>query len=227
MMIRLQLLLLLIAIALSACTEQKRVVTEGRVIYTVEYPNHKDNFFLYSILPKEMTVNFKDGLMESRIEKANLQNILLVDCNQKQVSAYFSYGDEAYKVALQSADIKSMLNDQKAYSITFTDEKDTMAGFHVQKAIATAVKDPSDKIELWYTDEIQMQHSNWYNPFHQVPGFLLAYAIDRYGIRMEFRAKRFEETAVSKEELTAQKQGKVIRYAEYNTALGDLFKSFE
>ncbi len=220
-------LLMLFAITLTACTEQKRVVTEGRVIYSVEYPNHKDNFFLYSILPKEMTVNFKDGLMESRIEKANLKNILLVDCNQKQVSAYFSYGDEAVKVALGAADIQNMLSDQKAYTVQFTSEKDTIAGFNVKKAIATAVKNPSDKIELWYTDEIRLKHSNWYNPFHKVPGFLLAYAIDRYGIRMEFRAKRFEEMNIAKEELTADKQGKVIRYAEYNRALGDLFKSFE
>jgi len=217
----------LIGLIVSSCTPEPKDATMGTVTYAIDYPDHKDNFFLYSILPKEMTVNFRDGVMESRIEKANLSNVLLVDCNQSKVSAYFQYGDEEVHVVLQPDDVTNMVKDQKQYTIVFTEEKDTMAGFHVKKAIATAKKDPSDKIELWYTDEIKLKNSNWYNPFHEVPGFLLAYAIDRYGIRMEFKAKWFEAKEITKEQLQFKANGISISYQDYNAKLGSLFQSFD
>jgi len=212
---------------LAGCTSKARVEREGRVVYSIDYPDHKDNFFLYSILPKEMELNFKGDKMESRIEKANLKNVLLVDCNKKNVAAYFQYGEDACNVELNVTDIEQMLNEQKKYTIRFTADKDTMAGFNVKKAIATAVKDPSDKITLWYTTEIEIKNSNWYNPFKEVPGFLLAYSIDRYGIRMEFKAKSFEAITITDESLQLNKMGKHIQYSEYNKILGELFQSFE
>lgn len=220
-------LFIVVFFASYSCTESKKEFKEGKVVFGIDYPNHKDNFFLYSILPKEMDLNFKDGIMESRIEKANLKNILLVDCNKKNVSAYFKYGEDAFHVVLQPDDVENMVNDQQQYTIQFTKEKDTMIGFNVQKAIATAVKNPSDKIELWYTDEIKVSNSNWYNPFHNVKGFLLAYSIDRYGIRMDFKAKRFEEVSINSKQMVLETSGQRILYADYNSRLGDLFQSFE
>lgn len=220
-------LILLLSLAVTGCSSEPRREREGKVVYAIEYPDHKDNFFLYSILPKEMELHFKDGKMESLIHKANLKNVLLVDCNQKSVGAYFSYGDDACHVQLTDSDVKHMLADQKKYKIRFTGEKDTLAGFNVKKAIATAIENPSDKITLWYTAEIDVPNSNWYNPYKEVPGFLLAYSIDRYGIRMVFKAKRFEEIEVSDERLKLNKTGKTIAYNDYNLKLGDLFQSFE
>lgn len=216
---------LFVSLLLGSCSRQPRHESEGTIVYAIDYPEHKDNFFLYSILPKEMKVHFRNGKVESVIEKANLKNVLLIDCNQKQMSAYFSYGDEAFHVSLLPSDVEQMIGDQKKYAIEYLQEKDTMAGFNVQKAIATAVDDPADKVTLWYTDEIDLKRPNWYNPFHEIKGFLLAYAIDRYGIRMEFRAKSFSDASV--EEPTLRKEGVSIGYGEYNRRLGDLFRSFE
>lgn len=212
---------------LTSCNSGDRKEREGKIVYAIEYPDHKDNFFLYSILPKEMELQFRDGKMESFIHKANLTNTLVVDCNQKSMGAYFRYGNDACHTQLSAPDVQHMLADQKKYTIRFTEEKDTLAGFHVSKAIAIAVKDPSDKITLWYTDEIDVPHSNWYNPFREVPGFLLAYSIDRYGIRMVFKAKRFEKMHVTDKHLKLSNDGKDVAYSVYNKKLGELFQSFE
>jgi hypothetical protein len=220
-------IVLLIALSAGACSPEKRAVTEGRVVYSIEYPDRKDNFFLYSILPKEMELNFKDGKMESRIHKANLRNVLLVDCNKKQVGAYFSYGADQWNVTLTPTDVTNMIAEQKKYTIRFLPDRDTMAGFNVKKALATAVEDPKDKITLWYTNEIMLKNPNWYNPFKEVPGVLLAYSIDRFGTRMVFKAVRFEEVEIKDEQLKMREKGASIRYRDYNQKLGDLFQTFE
>lgn len=218
---------LMLLLLVAGCSSEPRKEVEGTIVYAIDYPNNKDNFFLYSILPKEMEVHFQNGKVQSVIKKANLLNELQVDCNKKKFSAYFSYGEDAFDVTLNDADVKQMINDQKRYTVKWTSEKDTMAGFNVKKAIATAVNDPSDKITLWYTDEISVKNSNWYNPFSDVDGFLLAYSIDRYGIRMEFKAKAFREGPITQDHFQPKKSGNKITYSAYNQKLGDLFQSFQ
>lgn len=202
-------------------------IKEGKITYSVDYPNHKDNFFLYSILPKEMELSFKDGKMKSLIKKVDLQNALLVDCNQKQVAAYFQYGEEAFNVKLNATDIEKMLDEQKEYTIVFKDEEKQLLGFKAKKAVATCKTDKKDQIELWYTEDLDIPQSNWYNPFKDVPGVLLEYAIDRYGVRMEFKAKKFDQVSINDEELELPKTGDYKTYIDYNNKLNGLFKPFE
>lgn len=202
-------------------------VTEGKIVYAIDYPDHKDNFILYSILPKRMDVYFKGDKIRSKIEKANMSNSLLWDCNAQKMNAYFSYGNEVVNVNLTDGDVQKMMGEQPKYTIKFTEEKDTISGFNVKKAIATSVTNSKESIALWYTDEIKVKNSNWYNPFKEVPGFLLAYEVDRFGIRMQFRAIGFEDKKVEDKELSLPTNGVTIPFSVYNQKLTDLFKSFE
>ena len=214
---------------LFSCTSKKQVIDEGTIIYSADYPNHKKNIFLYSILPKEMEISFKNGIVRNDISRGNFQNIMLFDCNQKQMDIYFQYGEEAFKAKLSPKEIKSMLNQQTQYDIQFTEETDTLAGFNVKKAIARGKKNKLDVITLWYTEEIQLKNPNWYNTFHKVPGVLLAYSVDRFGIRMDYKATKFIPKAdESKKSLfTLPAKGTSISYEEYNQKMTSLFATFE
>ncbi len=214
---------------LCSCTSKKEVINEGTIIYSADYPNHKKNVFLYNILPKEIQISFKNGIVRNDISRGNFQNILLFDCNKNQMDIYFQYGEEAFKTKLTPDEIRKMLNDQSKYDIRFTEETDTLAGFNVKKAIAVNQKDKKDVITLWYTEEIELKNPNWYNTFNEVPGVLLAYSIDRFGIRMDYKAIKFIPKAdESKKQLfTLPAKGTSITYDEYNQKMNSLFATFE
>lgn len=218
--------LLLCGIVLMASCSNKPV-TEGRIVYSIEYPEQKDNFFLYSILPKEMEMNFKDGKISSTIQKANLRFSQYVDCNNRTFSTYFEYGSDQFHAVFSVDEVNELVNSQDTYRIEWSKEEDTIAGYDVKKAVAISKTDPNDKIELWYTNQISLPNANWYNPFKEVKGTLLAYAIDRYGIRMVFRAKLVEEKEVDAVLLEPLIKGKAINYAAFNSKMNDLFKTFE
>lgn len=218
-------LLLCGIVLMASCT--KKPITEGRIVYSIDYPEQKDNFFLYSILPKEMEMHFKDGRLSSTIQKANLRFSQYVDCNQRSFTTYFEYGYDQFHSVFTSQEVSSLVNSQDNYTIQWSKEKDTIAGYDVKKAVAVNKENPKDKIELWYTEQIHLPEANWYNPFKQVKGTLLAYAIDRYGIRMVFRAKKVEEIPVDERTLEPVKKGKSINYDAFNTKMNDLFKTFE
>lgn len=219
-------ILLSTVLLLFSCGDSSKI-TEGTIQYAVDYPAQKKNLFLYNILPKDMKMRFKDGKMQSLIQKVDVKNALFVDCNKKEVAAYFQYGPDVFNVKLNTSDIDKMLSDQKEYKVVFKKEEKDILGFTAKKAIATCITDPKDRIELWYTEEIELKNSNWYNPFKDVPGVLLEYAIDRYGVRMVFKAKKFDETPVADKDLELPKSGVQKSYIEYNNYLNGFFKPFE
>jgi GLPGLI family protein len=216
-------------IFLCSCASKEEVVDEGTIMYSADYPNHKKNIFLYNILPKEVEISFKDGKVRNDISRGNFQNIMLLDCNKNEMDIYFQYGEEAFKTKLSSKEIQRMLNEQTQFDIQFTGETDTLAGFNVKKALATNRKDKNDVVTLWYTEEIQLKNPNWYNTFKEVPGVLLAYSVDRFGIRMEYKATKFIPKAdESKKPLfTLPAKGTSISYDEYNQKMNSLFATFE
>ena len=211
--------------ALFSCGEPR--AEEGQIVYAVEYPEAKDNFVLYGILPREMELTFKNGKMKTEIKRANFRNSMLVDCNKKKVSAYYKYSKEAFNVNLSDGDVKKMMVDPSAYSIVLKDDEKEILGMNAKKAVATSKTNPNDIIEIWYTEDIALENSNWFHPFHEVPGVLLEYAIDRYGIRMEFKAKSFDKKKVADTDLKLPSSGKTKDYANYNSKLNELFKPFE
>lgn len=218
---------LLIFTLLSACSGEKQRVRSGRLVYAIDYPEAKGKFLLYGILPKEMKLDFRDGRMKCTIEKANFVNELYIDCKAKKLSTNFEFGTDVFFVKLDAADIRKMIAEQQAYTIAYTSETDTIAGFNVKKAVATAKSDPQDVVELWYTDEIAVNNPNWYNPFREVPGVLLQYSIKKYGMRMDFRATRFEDVKPDKSDLIHRSRGNQKTYSDYNSEITELFKAFE
>lgn len=214
---------------LASCSSKEEVIDEGTIIYSADYPNHKKNIFLYNILPKEVEISFKDGMVRNDISRGNFQNIMLFDCNKNQMAIYFQYGEEAFKTKLSPDEIRDMLKEQTQFHVRLTGETDTLAGLNVKKALAVNKKDKNDVVTLWYTEEIQLKNPNWYNTFKEVPGVLLAYSVDRFGIRMEYKATKFIPKANQSEKslVTLPAKGTSISYAEYNKKMNSLFAPFE
>lgn len=212
----------------SSCSTKQPKIEQGKIIYEVSYPSNQSNTFLIQILPKEMTFEFAEGIQKASIRNANLQNLTWVDCNQKEMSFYFQYAEDAYKVNMNAAGAKQMLKQESNYTIEFVDEHKIIAGLECEKAIATNNASKS-QINIWYTKALKLEEPNWYTPFHEINGVMIEYEIFQFGLHMKFKAKSFEKLKES--ELTAVKQmpakGNPITFSEYNQKMTNLFSTFE
>ncbi len=218
----------LVALLFVACSSEKEKNKAFTIFYKVDYPLQKNNAFLYSILPKETSLQISDNQVKNVINRANLQNVWLFDCNKKEMEVFYQYGEEAFNVKLNPSDVKEMLDDQVEYNIELTGETKKIIGLNAKKAFATNKQNPSEKLTVWYTEDFALNNPNWYNTFREIPGVLLEYSIEKYGIRMDYSAQKIvEDTSEVISKLSVPQKGNLISYDEYNQKMSKLFESFE
>lgn len=219
-------ILYLFTLLLISCSSNNKNVKEGIIYYEIDYPKVKDNFFLYHVLPKELKTTFKDDFMELKIKKANLENTLIIDSKNKKITAHYNYG-EIFTSMLSESEISKIIQKHPKYKITFTKEKDTLIGFNIKKAIAINPEFPKEKIDIWYTEDIKLNNSNWFNGFQKIPGVLLKYSVYQYGIKMEFKASKFENVTIPDSIVNLTRPGKIIPHKEFDSRINELFESFK
>ena len=164
--------------------------------------------------------------MELKIKKANMENTIIVDSKSKKIASYYNYG-EIFTTQLTPQEIDLVLAKHPKYKITFTHKKDTLLGFTINQAIAVDPAKPDEKIELWYTNDIDFKNSNWFNGFGKVPGVLLKYSIIQYGLKMEFKACKFEDVTIPDSVVQLKRPGTQISHKLYDKKIMDLFESFK
>lgn len=221
--------LMLLIVASAGCSGENHKIKAGSIVYSVDYPKHKNNAFLYNILPKETEVDFQDGVIRHDISQANLFNIMLIDCNQKKLEVYHQYGDDSYNISLSENELTEMQKKLPRYKILIKSDTRIIAGLTARKAIAVNQDLADERVELWYTEDLGIPNPNWYNPYHGVPGVLLEYTIEQFGIKMKYSAIKFTEKKVNQtaEKLSIPIKGSTLNYQEYSNKMVDIFQSFQ
>lgn len=217
---------LVLLISLTSCSDEKAPITEGEIVYELDYPDYKDNFFIYGILPKEMHFYFKNEESVSSINKVMLKNELYVNNKTKEINVYFKNADDVCYSFLTKNESAKMNENYPDFKFEFTKKKDTMCGFDVEKVLVTK-PGTSEKIEIWYTKDIAIENPNWHTPFAKIPGVMLSYTMTRYGMKTSVKAKKFIAREIKTSELKPQKKGTKMTFDDYNVKMFNLFKSFE
>lgn len=211
---------------LFGCNSNNDKINEGILTYSIDYPSAKNNLFLYHVLPKELKTSFKNNRMELKIEKANMENTILVDNKKHRIAAYYNYG-EVFSTNLTSSEIETLLKKQKTFEVKFTSKKDTLLGFTIHQAFVFDPKNPKVKSEVWYTKDIGVKNPNWFTEYRKIPGVLMKYSTKQYGLEMKFKASTFKPQAISDSIVMLERPGEKITHAHFDEKIADIFNSFK
>ncbi|TNE55246.1 MAG: hypothetical protein EP338_04595 [Bacteroidetes bacterium] len=218
--------LLLLLPAILSCDGKKKQVSEGMLTFSIDYPDNRDNFFLYRVLPKEMKASFRDNVMEIKIKKAGLENTIIIDGKRERIAAHYNYGEVVSSV-LTKSDKKKLVDAQPDYQVKLTNEEDTLAGFKILKAEVTDPNFPDHPFDVWYTKDIRFENPNWFNGFDKIPGVLMRYTIRQYGMKMVFEAKEFQHVTISDSIVSMKRPGKLISHEQFDAKIQELFDTFK
>jgi hypothetical protein len=204
-------------------------ISEGTIEYKVSFPELSDESITATLLPETMIYSFKNDQFASFFEAAGgvFKNKIIANRKEKRVDHELKVFRKQIKVLMDETDVLQMLADYPKMTVIKTDDTDSIAGYHCKKALVVFEEIEIPEIEIYYTQEINMDTPNWCTQYHEIDGVLMAYELEEFGVRMRLEATSVEATEVSPEILQPNNEYQSISREEMDIELAQLVETFE
>jgi hypothetical protein len=206
--------------------EEEKKVSEGIISYTISYPYYEGSSIMIKMFPDEMILKFKNGKYKIEVQKGGVfKTILVADSKSKSITNQLYFGPKKIATELNEAEVGTMIEEFPVPIYMETGEQDTVAGYLCDKTIAVFSEISQKEVILYHTKDIALKESNWCNPYKEIPGVLLQYEVERYGLRMRFTANNIEKKSVKESEFKIEQGYKRVSLEKMNYELEQIFNS--
>lgn len=206
-----------------ACEEKTTTskISEGIIEYKAAPVNPKSS--LSMMFPDKMTVKFKNDYTLAELDAGvgAMHIAFLSDPNKRTFTNMVSFLDKKAAV-LDSSAIRTRNYYLPDYTVTETKETKKIAGYTCKKAILKFA-DKSPDMEVWYTNELQVNQPNWSNAFYKIDGVLMDYRLRKFGLELHFTANSVMPAKIDSTVFTIPADYKMISEDELDQSLQGFF----
>ena len=214
-------IILLVFFASSCKYANPKYINEGIIDYDAKAMDSSNP--MAGLAPSKMTVKFKNNMLSFELSVMGMfTTTFIFNPVKKTLTQLVKVFDVKQACIENKADI---VQENKAYELVFeeTNEKKEIAGYTCKKVIATRVDDPTNKFDVYYTDELNVTNINDNTPYAQIKGMLMQFRLKKLGLEMEFTAKGVQKEKLANEEFELPAYYKVISRQE----MEEFFKSIQ
>ncbi len=202
---------------LSSCNVGSSAPSEGIITYEISYPTPFEDKWMGRLMPKEMEMQFKNGLLKTELSFAvgMIKIAYLSDQKNKKLYELMKFMKKKNYAIRNNSEVNLLMSALPAHTITKGNSSKVIAGYHCKNA-TVHVKDDSTNyhFELWYTEDLGSKGLNWSSPFSPIPGVLMEYQVARFNVVMKFTAKKVELVKFPKDEFVIPEKYKKISFQE-------------
>jgi predicted RNA-binding protein len=160
------------------CSLGAAQITEGKITYSLDFPDLDIPAAQKSFLPSESVTYFKEGKSRSETNAGMGVKSVTISTSKEVVMLIDMMGD---KKAIRQ-DISKI---DKSNNVNITEEEKRIAGYVCRKAILSSGGD--DKVEVWFTKDI-VGGGTWGGSFDKIKGAPMEYVIENSGMKMKMTA---------------------------------------
>jgi len=204
MRITFAIIITLIITTLFSCKkiEFKDRIKEGYIDYNIEYLDDTLDRFIKGLLPKKMTVKFKNNNTLNKIE--SLSGIVsfthVQNSKENKNVTLVRILNKKYKYSEVINGSSLFFEDIPEIKIEPLDEIKNVAGLNCTKALVTIPDGKTEPFYIYYTDDIIIQNPNAHTPFRSLEGVLLEFQVKMYNMNMKLTATKIVETKIESDE---------------------------
>ncbi len=190
-----KLLSLVFIVILTSCgNNDPKFISEGVIEYDAQVVDKSHP--MAGLAPSTMSMFFKKNLYCSEMSTMGMFNSKFVaNPTNKTFTTMVKILNEKNACIEYEKEIKADIEGNKL-EFKETTETKVIAGYKCKKVIATKASDPTDKFEVYYTDELDVKSANYSTPYESLKGIVMKFRLKKFGMEMEFTA-----TSVKKEEV--------------------------
>lgn len=201
---------------LGGCRQlDEKYISEGSIEFDAEVVD--PNSFMASFAPKKMTVNFKNN--KSCAEMSALMGVFttsfISDPKTKTLTQLVQFGNKKFAHIKNGNDLNK---DNELFNVEIipTDSTKIIAGYKCKKAIVHYKGGDFPDYDIYYTQELNIEHPNFANLYHMVDGVLMDYQIKKFGLEMRFTAKSVKKDNIDDAIFERPAEYKLISEKEMN-----------
>lgn len=222
-------LLAFIALILTRCGDGVSNQTEGIIEYNVSYPKMEKDNFMRDFMPNKMKMYFKDNTYSNTLSAGMgmFKSSFVCNKDDQEFLQMVKLINKKYSLHIKGEEITQSMKNKPTYSVEFTSDVKKIIGYNCNKAIVTVNNEQQDAFVVYYTDKINIETPNWCNEFKEIPGVLLEYQYEKYGVCMRFTAKKITFKKVDDDEFILPKDYNLISEPEMDKEMQEIFDSFK
>ena len=215
-----------LVIGLTGC-EFDRPEAEGRIYYELSFPFLEGNI-LENVFPTEMVLSFKDDRMTGEIRSLGgiMKTSFITDNDAKTIQQMLkNYSDYTY-ASFDEQGLNKLLSSQPGVRIESTNDSALVAGYKCAVSIAYFLIDSVPPIQLFHTNQIDIEEPNWYTQFHELNEVLLGYEVEQFGMRMKLKATQVIKCEVPDASFIVDQNYKEVTGSELSEQLKTLLNEY-
>lgn len=215
-------ILCLMALFVNSCSDNK--IQSGIITYDIEYPYNEIDGMMGMMMPKEMTLTFKDGKTMSTIEKGKMFTTKIIsDENQRLLEFRLDFGSDVISTHLTPENLDAFIESQIKYTVEGPLESDSLLGVSTQKYNIKPQVDSLGTFESLFSMDFSTKNAAWFTSYGQIKGMPLDYYIDRYGIIMHLKARDIQIIEIDDKAFEPQESYEDISYEKFDAKIRDLY----
>jgi GLPGLI family protein len=188
------LILLFFSSGFYSCSKKpdSKSISEGEIEYNIEYLDNERDNPLIMLLPKRMSVLFKNNSSYNQIEGflgTFKLTYILNDTEQKNYTL-FQLMDKKYYSQTDANTISFGFQNMNNVKIEYSDKEKKIAGYNCKGAIIKFENSEQKDIEVYFTDDIAINNPNQNTPFSEIKGVLMEFTMNLMGVNMRIKTKK-------------------------------------
>lgn len=209
MKIRIFIIIALIFTSLISCKEiqHKDRIKEGYIEYNIKYLDDSIDNFMKGLLPKKMTIKFKNNNTLNKIEGfsgivsfTHIQNF-----KEKKNITLVKVLNKKYKYVEKINDKSLFFEELPGMKIEEQDTTVVICGFKSKKAKVTIPNSSIEPFYIYYTNDIIINNVNAQTPFRSIKGVLLEFQLKLYDMPMRLTATKIQPAEISSDDFKIPK----------------------
>lgn len=219
-----------ILIVTSCSSKKDDKISEGKIIYSITYPDMDKENIMASMMPTRMTMYFKDNKFKTEISSGMgiFKTNFICDANELSYAHLIKLLDKKYSVKLDKKGVEELNKEFPVFHIEPTNTKKKIAGYLCDKAIIKVPGDSANtEFTVYSTEDINIEASNWCTQFAEIEGVLLEYQVKRFDILMRFKAMEVVAEPVSDADLEIPEEYVEIDRDTMESKINAIFENFK
>lgn len=199
----------LVLTSINSCKEvqQKDRIKEGYIEYDIEYLDDSMDNFMIGLLPKKMTIKFKNNNTINKIEGfsgivsfTHIQNY-----KEKKNITLVKVLNKKYKYIEKLNQESLFFEKLPGMQIEYIDSTTEICGFKSKMARISVPDSDVKPFNIFYTNDIIISNVNALTPFKSIDGVLLEFQIKFYDMNMRLTASKIQSADISQDEFKVPK----------------------